>query len=125
MNKNSCYAFYGSLRQGMYNHTHFGNLECLFTEKLSGFKLFALERYPIAIATNNADDCITIEVTRVTNRKSENEIHQLELNAGYYYDEVTVRGITVGIYLFHDAGKNIEIPHGDWVRYWHEKNLVA
>jgi gamma-glutamylcyclotransferase (GGCT)/AIG2-like uncharacterized protein YtfP len=125
MNKNSCYAFYGSLRQGMYNHDRFGNLECLFTEKLAGFKLFALERYPIAVATHNPAHIITIEVTRVIHRNTENEIHQLELNAGYYYDEVTVRGITVGIYLFHNSGTYTWVPHGDWVRYWNEKKLSA
>jgi gamma-glutamylcyclotransferase (GGCT)/AIG2-like uncharacterized protein YtfP len=109
----------------MYNHTHFGNLECLFTEKIAGYKLFALERYPIAVQTHDPNDSITVEVTRVTNHTTENEIHQLELNAGYYYDEIIIRGITVGIYLFHDGGLNPEITHGDWVRYWQEKNLTA
>lgn len=121
MNKNSCYAFYGSLRKGMYNHIRFGNLEYLFTEKLAGYKLYALERYPIAIKTNVPSDTITVEVTRVSNPATENEIHQLELNAGYYYDEVTVRGISVGIYLFHDQGTFPEVPQGDWVTYFSEK----
>lgn len=121
MNKNSCYAFYGSLRQGMYNHIRFGNLEYLFTEKLAGYKLYALERYPIAVQTNVPSDVIIIEAMRVTHPTTENEIHQLELNAGYYYDEVIVRGISVGIYLFHDAGSNAEVPYGDWVKYLSEK----
>jgi gamma-glutamylcyclotransferase (GGCT)/AIG2-like uncharacterized protein YtfP len=121
MNKNSCYAFYGSLRQGMYNHERFGNFEFLFTEKLHGYKLYALERYPIAVATHNPIDVITIEVMRVTNPITENEIHQLELNAGYYYDEVPVRGISVGIYLFHESSNYPLVPHGDWVKFWAEK----
>jgi gamma-glutamylcyclotransferase (GGCT)/AIG2-like uncharacterized protein YtfP len=121
MNKNSCYAFYGSLRQGMYNHIRFWNLEYLFTEKLAGYKLYALEHYPIAVQTNVPSDVITIEVMRVTQPTTENEIHQLELKAGYYYDEVTVRGISVGIYLFHEGNTQTEVPHGDWVRYCSEK----
>jgi gamma-glutamylcyclotransferase (GGCT)/AIG2-like uncharacterized protein YtfP len=122
MNKNSCYAFYGSLRQGMFNHTRFGNFEFLFTEKLAGYKLYALERYPIAVKTNEPSDVITIEVMRITHPQTENEIHQLELNAGYYYDEVMVRGISIGIYLFHESNGLPHVPHGDWVKFWNEKN---
>lgn len=105
----------------MYNHTRFGNFEFLFTEKLAGYKLYALQHYPFAVKTNESSDTITIEVMRVTNPQTENEIHQLELSAGYYYDEVTVRGITVGIYLFYNGHDNPIVPHGDWVKYWMEK----
>lgn len=105
----------------MYNHTRFGNFEFLFTEKLAGYKLYALERYPIAVKTNEPSDAIIIEVMRITNPKTENEIHQLELNAGYYYDEATVRGISVGIYLFHESNGHPLVAHGDWVKYISEK----
>ena len=101
----------------MYNHIRFGNIEFLFTEKLAGFKLYALERYPFAIKTNEPSDSIIIEVAHITNAQTENEIHQLELSAGYYYDEVAVRGISVGIYLFQNSDHHTWVPHGDWVKF--------
>lgn len=118
MNKDSCYAFYGSLRQGMYNHARFQNdLTFLSTEIVPGFKLYALERYPIAVKSNQSSDLIIVELMRITNPKNEIEIHLLELTAGYYYEDIEVSGITVGIYLFKENQNYPHIPTGDWVEF--------
>src|SRR5689334_17457258 len=115
MNKDSCYAFYGSLRLGMYNHGRFQNhLTYLSTEIVPGFKLYALEHYPIAVKSNQQKDRITVEIMHIADPKTEIEIHQLELTAGYYYEDIEVRGITVGIYLFKENQTYPHIASGDW-----------
>ena len=122
MNKHSCYAFYGSLRQGMYNHQIFEqHLHYLFTENLAGFRLYALERYPIAVKSESIRDVIKVEIFQVTDAETENKIHRLELNAGYYYDEVLVRGVLAGIYLFQKSGNHLLVPGGDWVQHVNKK----
>lgn len=119
MNRDSCYAFYGSLRQGMYNYKRYQkHLNYLFTENLSGFNLYALERYPIAVKTNSSADTIKVEVMQIIDPIIENEIHQLEMKAGYYYEEVFVGGLLAGIYLFHENGKSPLVPGGDWVQFF-------
>lgn len=124
MNKDSCYAFYGSLRLGMYNHARFQNgLTYLSTEMVPGFRLYALEHYPIAVKSNPSDNII-VELMRITTPKIENEIHQLELSAGYYYEDIEVRGITVGIYLFRENQNRLHIPAGDWVKFLKQKSTM-
>jgi gamma-glutamylcyclotransferase (GGCT)/AIG2-like uncharacterized protein YtfP len=124
MNKNSRYAFYGSLRKGMYNYLRFEkHLTFLYSEEISGFQLYALEQYPAAIKTNDSIDTIKVEVMRVTNPAVETQIHELELSVGYYYDEVMIRDEMIGIYLFHrKEGGSLKssrplVADGDWVQF--------
>ena len=125
MNKDSCYAFYGSLRQGLYNHVRFQNhLTYLSTEIVSGFRLYALEYYPIAVKSNQSSDLITVEIMRITDPKTEIEIHQLELTAGYYYEDIEVRGITVGIYLFQENQNKPLVSGGDWVQFLNQSRSL-
>ena len=122
MNKNSCYAFYGSLRRGMFNYQKFkDHLEYLFTENLPGFRLHAMDHYPMALITHSPNDIIRAEIMRVTDASTEKAIHDLEIKAGYYYDEVTVRGNKVGIYLFRESGKYPLVPGGDWIHFFRQK----
>src|SRR6266516_2276198 len=103
MTKVPYYAFYGSLRQGMYNHERFkSHLEYQFREPVGGFNLHALARYPVAVKSDSENDRIVVEVFKITDVETENKIHQIEIDAGYYFEEINVREISARIYLFHD-----------------------
>src|SRR5690349_8398064 len=101
MNKNRLFAFYGSLRQGMGNYIHFkDDLEFIGKQELRGFKLFSLTDYPYAIATKNQNDCIVVELFKIINLKTEELIHQEEIDAGYIFAKVEIAKQKFGIYLF-------------------------
>ncbi len=119
MNSASTYAFYGSLRRGMINYLEFqSSLEFLYQEILAGYRMYALENFPYAVKTRDKSDLITVEVFRITNADIEKSIHELEMNEGYYYDEVVIRGENVGIYLFHTPGSDPLVKSGDWVNFF-------
>lgn len=119
LNKEHLYAFYGSLRKGMGNHERYKDgLEYLFTDTLAGFQLYALPGYPYAVKTASPGDFITVEVHRVINPATEHAIHDLEIGVGYVYDEVLVRGHTVGIYIFEKPGTEPLVEGGDWVKFF-------
>ena len=119
MNAHATYAFYGSLRRGMSNYQDFeSSLEFLFQEIISGYQLYALEKYPYAIKTDSASDLIVVEVFKIINPAVEKRIHALELRVGYYYDEIKIRNGNVGIYLFKKAGTETLVKSGDWVQFF-------
>lgn len=103
----------------MSNHRRYKEgLEYLFSESVEGFRLYALPGYPYAVKTGSPRDIITVEVHRALNPLTERAIHDLEIGVGYVYDEVTVRGIRVGIYLFESAGAEPLVEGGDWVKFF-------
>ncbi|MEQ8303610.1 MAG: gamma-glutamylcyclotransferase family protein [Cyclobacteriaceae bacterium] len=113
------FAFYGSLRTGMYNHKQFErHLEFVRTVHLEGFKLYALEDYPFAVRTRNQDESIVVELFRIRNGKVRMEIDKLELDAGYIREEIEVGGYRAVIYTFQKAENNQEVPGGDWVEFF-------
>lgn len=119
MNRDSLYAFYGTLRRGMENHHLLGSgAQYLQTVKLPGYKLYSLVEYPYAVKTGNRSDGITAELFYLPDLSIQHTIHEMELEVGYYYHEVPVEGKMVGIYLFHaPAPDDIRITSGDWARY--------
>jgi len=124
MNNNGLYAFYGTLRKGMENYAPFqSGMHYIKTEALRGYKLFSLIEYPYAIKTFNPTDTIIVELFLLGGSEA-NSIHNMELEAGYYYDEIKIDQNLYGIYLFskinpHDA----EIPSGDWAKYVAERGF--
>jgi len=119
MNVDSLYAFYGSLRRGMMYHEVYKNgMDYQFSARLHGFKLYALEEYPFAVKTGQPSDSIVVEVFKITDPKTEKSIYELELEVGYYYDEVTVNAIAAGIYLYESPGNYPEVKGGDWVKFF-------
>lgn len=119
MNARSTYAFYGSLRRGMSNYRYFEKgLEYQYTEVISGYRLHALEDYPYAVKTGQSSDQLTVEVFRVTSPEFERAIHELEMEVGYIYDEVLLRGESVGIYLYEKAGTEPLVKGGDWIKFF-------
>lgn len=129
MNNNNTYAFYGSLRPGMYNFAGFKqryqeDIEVVAEEKeIKGYKLYSLGAYPYAIKTGNDDDAMKVSVIKAKNR-AETNIHGMEIGAGYEYDEVEIDGEKCGIYLFPAGYAREErlVPHGDWVKFKTETN---
>jgi gamma-glutamylcyclotransferase (GGCT)/AIG2-like uncharacterized protein YtfP len=119
MNDRGCYAFYGSLRKGMENYNRFKDgLEFIRKVELRGFKIFPLIDYPYAIATKNQNDIITVELFKITNHKTEELIHQVEMDAGYIFTNVEIAKEKFGIYLFSEAKANDTcVESGDWVVY--------
>lgn len=119
MNEWSLYAFYGSLRQGMENYGYYKDgLKFLRNEKLQGFRLFSLIEYPYAIATKNQEDIIEVELFKITNRKTEELIHQVELEAGYIFMNIEIAKQKFGIYLFSEPGVNdVWVESGNWLDY--------
>lgn len=121
MNKDHQYAFYGSLRKGMYNYEAAkGSMEYIGTETISGFKLFSLGAYPCVIRSDNEEDTLVVDLFTVTGPR-ERSIHNMEIGAGYNYEEVEINGQMFGIYTFDkENGKRLEnrlVPGGDWVKY--------
>jgi gamma-glutamylcyclotransferase (GGCT)/AIG2-like uncharacterized protein YtfP len=119
MNSNATYAFYGSLRRGMSNYKIYEPaLEYINTVRLPGFRLYALPNYPFAVRSADQKDVIVAELFKVTSNEVEHHIHSLELRVGYYYDEVSIEGMNVGIYLYESVENHPLVEHGDWVHFF-------
>jgi gamma-glutamylcyclotransferase (GGCT)/AIG2-like uncharacterized protein YtfP len=117
MNERRHYAFYGSLRQGLSNYNVFkDSLEFLERTEIRGFKLFSLIDYPYAIATQNEQDCMVVELFKITNSETEQLIHEEEIDAGYIFTNVEIAKQKFGIYLFPEANVNdVCVESGDWL----------
>jgi gamma-glutamylcyclotransferase (GGCT)/AIG2-like uncharacterized protein YtfP len=119
VNKDSLYAFYGSLRQGMLNHERFRHaLHYRYTESITGYRLHAMEHYPYAVHTGRSDEVLVAEVYHVIDSRVEQAIHELELDVGYSYAEVMIRNQSTGIYVFESAGPEPLVQGGDWVKFF-------
>lgn len=116
MNDDSLYAFYGSLRCGLENYQAYGNgaLRHLHTCRIAGFRMYSMGSYPYAIRSFNEEQ-ICVELFRITDQAVERAIHEMELEAEYYYDEVEIDGRKFGIYLFRqERPGDLHITDGDW-----------
>ncbi len=113
------FAFYGSLRQGMANYLRYqSSLEFITKETIKGFALYALKDYPYAVKTNNINDELVIEVFKIEDEITRQNIHQLELDAGYIFELIDIAGMKVCIYLFKEPGNNHFVKSGDWVEFF-------
>lgn len=113
------FAFYGSLRRGMENYRRYqDNLRYLGTQRIQGFSLFALKDYPYAIRVSDPESEIVIEVFQIPDAGIREEIHQLELEAGYTLEIIQLLGINTGIYLYEKCVNNLRVEGGDWVKFF-------
>lgn len=119
------YLFYGTLRTGMSNYQHFkDNLFSKGKIILKGFKLFAKKDYPYAIISDSRKDSIVAEKMDVRSITVQRAIYKLEINAGYYYDELLINNQKFGIFLFSQQNHNDpQIIDGDWVNYTANTNF--
>lgn len=119
MNRHSQYAFYGSLMMGMENYLLFErHLKFLGKVQLEGFRMFSLEQYPYVIRTNNSSDRIVAELYKVIDEKTEQSIHELEIEEGYIFSEVDIADNKFGIYVYEShVLESPEVVNGDWRSY--------
>ena len=119
MNRDSQYAFYGSLMMGMENYALYEkHLKFLGRAHLGGFKMFSLKQYPYVVRTNDPNHRIVAELYKVTNLKTEQSIHHMELEEGYIFSEVDIADNKFGIYMFEwQVGNSTEVIDGDWRSY--------
>ncbi|HEY5823707.1 MAG TPA: gamma-glutamylcyclotransferase [Cyclobacteriaceae bacterium] len=123
MNKDSLYAFYGSLRRGMSNYERYKEaLEYQFSARLTGFKLYSRGQYPCVIKSSS-EDSVVVEVFRVINHDFEIQIHNLEMSEGYVYEEIWIDEKKVGIYVYDNIENFQEVIEGDWVTFFRNRVL--
>lgn len=117
------YLFYGTLRTGMANYQHFkSNLASKGLIILNGFKLFAKKDYPYAVQSDSRKDKIVAEKMEVQTLEAQRAIFKLEIQAGYYYDELLIGKQKFGIFLYSQQNpKDPQIIDGDWVNYTAKK----
>lgn len=119
MNRDSQYAFYGSLMKGMENHIPYEkHLKFLRKVHLPGFRMYSMGQYPYIVRSNDSNHRIVAELYKVIDRKTEQSIHEMELEEGYIFSEVEVADNKFGIYLFESRLiESAEVMDGDWRSY--------
>jgi gamma-glutamylcyclotransferase (GGCT)/AIG2-like uncharacterized protein YtfP len=119
MNSESVYAFYGSLRRGMSYYEEFRQgLNYQYSLWLKGYDLFSLGPYPCAVKTDNPDSKIMIEVMKIGDPDIEKSIVKIEMDAGYYCEDIMIQGKRAGIFLYKSAANYPHVYHGDWVKFF-------
>jgi len=120
MNKSSLYAFYESLRKGMSNYDRYKEaMMYLYSIRLNGFKLYLMGEY-LCITKSDTENSVVVGVFKIIHL-SWKEIHDMEIEEGYFYDEVTIQNERIGIYLYAAIENFIEVKEGDWVSFFREK----
>jgi len=94
------------------------SLQYIETRQVNGFRLYALEDYPYAVKSTEATDSIVVEIFKIVSESAKQNIHELELSAGYIFETIEVENRSVGIYLFERAGNNMRVNDGDWVKFF-------
>ena len=122
MNEHGRYAFYGTLRPGMELHPVYkAGMKHLGKALLEGYRLYSLGEYPYAVPS--AAGAIVVDLYQLE-PDCARDIHDMEIDAGYYYDEIIIDGLAFGIYLFDRPGvEDSEIRSGDWARHVAEIGL--
>ncbi|MCB0491402.1 MAG: gamma-glutamylcyclotransferase [Cyclobacteriaceae bacterium] len=119
MTGTNLFAFYGSLRRGMENYAIYQtDLKYIKTRRILGYELFALEEYPYVIKSADASNSVVVEIFQIENAHTAQNIHKMELDAGYIFEWVDVDDEKVGIYLFEQSGGNSKVESGDWVEFF-------
>jgi gamma-glutamylcyclotransferase (GGCT)/AIG2-like uncharacterized protein YtfP len=124
MNKDGLYVFYGTLRKGMVNHPFYtAGMNYIDTVTLTGYRLISLGEYPYAVATGDPANKIKAELFRL-NEQQAKAIYEMELEAGYYYEDIQIGQKKYGIFLFSQVNPNdVEIDCGDWAEYVRKKDF--
>ena len=119
MSDDLLYAFYGSLRQGMDNHAHYAKgLHYVRTIILKGYALYSLIDYPYAVKTGDLSDTVVAELYTIPDPQTKQNIHDMEIDAGYIFLEEEIAEGKFGIYIFAAPGDHdTRVPGGDWVAY--------
>ncbi|MEI9920278.1 MAG: gamma-glutamylcyclotransferase family protein [Bacteroidota bacterium] len=121
MENTTVFAFYGSLRRGMENHSlHDNHLKYLFSARLRGYRLYSMGEFPFAVKSSSLSDSIVVEVFNIIDRSTREMIHKLEMDEGYYLELVKIDEVEAGIYLYKEPGNYRYVEDGDWVTFFRE-----
>lgn len=113
------FAFYGSLRFGLSNHTVYASfLKYRFTAWIKGYEMYSLGDFPFAIRTDESADKMLVEVFEIENAEVRMQIDQLELGYGYHKETIVIEGQSVTIYLFKEKANYPKVNEGDWVKFF-------
>lgn len=104
-------AAYGTLRKGFYNFNRF-DLNYIKTTTLTGYELYDLGPYPMAIKTDNSEDTIVVDILECDDN-TKRIIDMMEIGAGYKKENVVVDEEDCTIYLFNKIVGN-KIKSGDY-----------
>lgn len=123
---NNLFAFYGTLREGDYNHTRLvkpdKGAKKIGTITLAGYKMYDMGHgsYPFAIKTGNEKDTIVVELHELKDELLINRIHGMEIGAGYGVEKIENKGKTYWLYVHpneRDYKGYREVTGGDWMQY--------
>lgn len=123
MPESDLFAFYGSLRTGMPNFREYAaSMTYERTTRISGYRMYSLGNYPYAVKSEDRNDVIIVEIFRSDVLDTKMRIHQMEIDAGYFYSIINLDGDDVGIYLFQQAGNDPWVKSGNWVEFFRKGN---
>ena len=124
MNRDGLYVFYGTLRLGMENHALYSDgMNYIDTVTLQGYRLISLGEYPYAVWTGDPANKIKVELFRLAEEHAK-AIYDMEIEAGYYYEDIQIGQKKYGIFLFSQANPDDEeISSGDWAKYVRERGI--
>lgn len=123
-NETKILAFYGSLRQGMYNFEAFSksyDMKVLRRNlRIGGYTMYDLGYYP---CITEGGQSIVVDLVEVTQECFEH-IDQMERGAGY-----TPKPISIGdygecyIYVYRRKPNTRLVHDGDWVKHFNSKKV--
>ena len=123
---NKFFAFYGTLREGGYNHARLvaqdKGAKKLGEMRITGYKMFDLGHYPFAVKTGDKKDSMVVELYELQDEYIIELIHRMEVGALYGIEKETINNNTYWVYVYDDAkdygGRGYKaVPDGDWATY--------
>lgn len=103
----------------MENHSHFASsLQYICTCRLAGYELYSLDDYPYAVRTDDPGESILVELFRIRDDQTRRAIHEMEIEAGYFLDQIRVADHLVSIYSYKIKGSDPKVNSGDWVEFF-------
>lgn len=112
-------AVYGSLRQGLGNHSRLEKSPLVGTCIVEGYEMRSLGGFPVIYPTTTSDK-IVVEVYQVTEDTLEGSLDSLEGHPDWYRRiEVPTEFGKAWIYVMMDQCYKLHqlVEHGDWYKF--------
>jgi len=129
--KETLFFLYGSLREGLHNHSIIKNHSELIskTAVINGFELYTLGSYPCVIPTQKKDNVVIGEIYKINDDDVIKRVHLMEIHSGYKLvetlalDLISNKPINVFVYEYKNTNLNPKdkIESGDWVKEFNRK----
>lgn len=109
---------YGTLKMGFYNHNRFGFDQKSFywgEAVLKGALMYDLGSYPCIVLTGKENDLVHGELYEIFDSSCDNNIHNMEVGAGYRKELVDINGISTAVYVYNEIHSGARlIEKGLW-----------